>query len=368
MTGPNGHAHEPAPSPSVTATAALVSPAVPQFSPERIKEVVAKLEVPFDASQIEWRVMNTTKNGQPMRGQVIPYSDQRAYTDRLNALFTPAGWTRKYTIHTSASFERSRDQKIVAKVLVTCEVTIFGLGSHSATGEEWADDDNAVTAAEAQSFKRAAACFGLGRYLYYFDGVWVDLDDRKRPRTVPSLPQWATPEGWRKGMRPNKACTQGDGAETTGCHARVNNGPGNTQSSELVRQIEAMAKPLGCRLYRGILRTLAKVWNPDQISDVVLQRKILEQMQSAERGLGRLHAALAKTVRAARRSATDPRERTTRTIAGEPQTFCGEAASPDSLDWADSGSFAGSAAADSPSVPQQASDLGLQWFCGRDSR
>jgi transposase len=32
------------------------------------------------------------------------------------------------------------------------------------------------------------------------------------------------------------------------------------------------------------------------------------------------------------------------------------------------GSSAGSAAADSPSVPQQASDLGLQWLCNRDSR
>jgi len=44
---------------------------------------------------IEWRVTNTSKSGSP-RGQVMPYADQRAYTDRLNALFTPAGWTRKY--------------------------------------------------------------------------------------------------------------------------------------------------------------------------------------------------------------------------------------------------------------------------------
>ena len=88
---------------------------------------------------------------------------------------------------TSANFERSADQKIVAKVLVTCELTIFGLGSHSATGEEWADNSNAGTAAEAQSFKRAATCFGLGRYLYYFTGTWVDLDERKRPKAVPQL-------------------------------------------------------------------------------------------------------------------------------------------------------------------------------------
>jgi hypothetical protein len=64
------------------------------------------------------------------------------------------------------------------------ELMIFALGSHSATGDEWADNDNAGTSAEAQAFKRTCAYFGLGRYLYYFDGVWVDLDERKRPRTA----------------------------------------------------------------------------------------------------------------------------------------------------------------------------------------
>ena len=131
MTGPNGHSQDTGVSTFVAPPAASAIAALTQFSPERVREVVAALEVPFDPSQIEWRLMNTTKNGQPTRGQVVPYADQRAYTDRLNALFTPAGWTRKYAIQTSASFERGRDQKIVAKILVTCEVTVFGLGSHS---------------------------------------------------------------------------------------------------------------------------------------------------------------------------------------------------------------------------------------------
>jgi hypothetical protein len=124
----------------------------------------------------------------------------------LNALFTPTGWTRKYTIHTSANFERSRDQKIVAKVLVTCELTIFGVGSHSATGEEWADDDNAGTAAEAQAFKRASSCFGLGRYLYYFTGTWVDLDDRKRPKDSSSASELG--HSWRLAGRPSASQCQ----------------------------------------------------------------------------------------------------------------------------------------------------------------
>jgi hypothetical protein len=40
---------------------------------------------------------------------------------------------------------------------------------------------------ENQAFKRACSCFGLGRYLYHFTGVWVELDQRKRPKIVPKL-------------------------------------------------------------------------------------------------------------------------------------------------------------------------------------
>src|SRR5438046_1047205 len=103
MNHVNGHAQKD-PTPASGAPPAMLAPGVPQVPAERLKEIVAALEVPFDRSQIEWRVMNTTKGQQPARGQVVPYADQRAYTDRLNALFTPGGWTRRYTIHTSANF------------------------------------------------------------------------------------------------------------------------------------------------------------------------------------------------------------------------------------------------------------------------
>src|SRR5467141_4109681 len=204
MRATNGHDREDCATTFAPSSAIGDGQAVVQVPTERVKEIVAALEVPFNPSQIELRVTNTTKNQQPVRGQVVPYADQRAYTDRLNALLTPAGWTRKYTIHTRANFERSKDQKTAAKVFVTCELTIFDLGTHAATGEEWADDDNAGTSAEAQAFKRACSCFGLGRYLYYFSGDWVDVDERKRPKSIPRLPQWATPAGWRQGQRPQR--------------------------------------------------------------------------------------------------------------------------------------------------------------------
>jgi len=50
---------------------------------------------------------------------------------------------------------------MVGRVVVTCEVSIYGPGLHTGIGEEWADNENADTAAEAQAFKRSCACFGL---------------------------------------------------------------------------------------------------------------------------------------------------------------------------------------------------------------
>ena len=91
---------------------------------------------------------------------------------------------------------------VSGKVLVTCTVTIIGLWSHSGTGEEWADDDNGMTSADAQAFKRACSCFGLGRYFYDFPAIWVDLDQNRQPVRAPMLSAWALPENWRKGMRP----------------------------------------------------------------------------------------------------------------------------------------------------------------------
>ena len=60
----------------------------------------------------------------------------------------------------------------------------------------------------------------------------------------------------------------------------------------MIRQIDAMVTVLGRRLYRGVLKTVARVWNPTEIRDADVLRNVLEQMQAAERGLLRLKAAL----------------------------------------------------------------------------
>ena len=82
----------------------------PVFSTDRLKELVTAIEEPFDPTEIKWRVTNTTqigsKNGPRFRGQMLAYADPRAYTDRLNELFTPSGWTRDYTVQLVQNFER----------------------------------------------------------------------------------------------------------------------------------------------------------------------------------------------------------------------------------------------------------------------
>ena len=51
-----------------------------EFSVEQQKRLLERLTIPFHPDAISWRVTNKSKDGK--RGCVIPYGDQRAYTDR----------------------------------------------------------------------------------------------------------------------------------------------------------------------------------------------------------------------------------------------------------------------------------------------
>jgi hypothetical protein len=69
-----------------------------------VNKLLAELEVPLSPDQVRWRVTNTTNDKK--RGQIVPYADPRAYTDRLNALFSPQGWTREYKVETMSNISR----------------------------------------------------------------------------------------------------------------------------------------------------------------------------------------------------------------------------------------------------------------------
>lgn len=272
----------------------------PVFGTERVKELVAALEEPFDPTEIKWRVTNTTqigsRNGPRFRGQMLAYADPRAYTDRLNALFTPAGWTREYTVQLVQNFERkergSAERTITAKIVITSKVTIHGFGAHTGLGEEWADNDNAGTAAEAQAFKRACSCFGLGRYLYDLEGQWVDLDEKKRPLETPRLPDWARPKSQASGHPGAAHGLNGNARASTKGNGR--NGRGGPYRDELLAQVKSLCKTVGFSLAGSVLKAVANVDDASKIRDMAKLTMAFDKLQDLARGVERLRTATGK--------------------------------------------------------------------------
>lgn len=153
---------------------------------------------------------------------------------------------------------------------------------------------------DAQAFKRACSCFGLGRYFYELQGSWVDLDQNQQPKRIPALPAWAIPENWRKGIRPPGRNSNGNGAHLNGgkgnghCDSKPNGGQtgasANSGVSELDTRIVSFEKAVGPNLYGSVLREYGKATHARLIMDVPTKRRVLEILLSAERGINRLSA------------------------------------------------------------------------------
>ena len=238
-----------------------------------LKNPFNDLAEPFDPSEIKWRVTHTSRDGN--RGAVIAFADPRAYTDRLNLLFTPTGWTRTYEVATLSSVTRMKKDKLIqtGKVLVTCILTITGLGCHSGSGEEWADEENAMTSAEAQAFKRAASCFGLGRYLYDFTEVWVPLNEHRQPIQFPPLPQWALPRTHRSGKAQPASGPR---------PPAIQRGPIDQKTTA---KIEGFRRILGDAIYGEILWRAGHARRANDIPNAQFQANVADSMERAARGV-----------------------------------------------------------------------------------
>jgi hypothetical protein len=182
------------------------------YTQRQIAERLDKLRQPFHPKDVQWRVTNKSQDGK--KGMVAAYADPRAYSARLNEVFTPAGWSFELVTETTTGLTRMRHGKSVptGKVTVIATLEIFGISKKASAGEMWADDDNATTRAEAQAKKRAASMFGLGEYFYDLKSLgsdlWVPLDDRGNPTRLPKLPPWALPVELRQAVGPTKTAAQ----------------------------------------------------------------------------------------------------------------------------------------------------------------
>jgi hypothetical protein len=282
-------------------------------------ELLSALAAPFPRSLVSWVVIATRQGKRGKQGLVVPYADPRAYTDRLNGLVTAAGWTREYAVEVVHGFERKRkgvDPALrAAKVLVVCKVTIFNLGTHSGTGESWADDENAMTAAEAQAFKRSCSCFGLGRYLYDIAGCWVELNEQERPISYPDLPTWAKP---RSGSAQRSETPRGHGDSAAGKSQSVaaasrptpqstsagDRGAGQSSSGSatsaehgngqsLVSDIRWLQGLVGQKLSAKIVLAVTGVQDITSVTDGGKLVILRERLVNASRGMDRLKKAVA---------------------------------------------------------------------------
>ena len=262
----------------------------PDLSPEQ-RSSLDQLTVPFHPNDLDWRVTNKSRDGK--KGCVVPYIDPRGYTDRLNDVFSPAGWTRSYLVATVSPIDRLKKDKVIhtGKVMVTCVVTINGLGSHSGTGEMWADDDNAMTRAEAQAFKRACSCFGLGRYFYDFPVTWVDIDQYGQPLSVPLLSKWALPPGVAPIAKNGPQEVPKASAATAARAEAASTAPATSQRASpkldpaLTRKIEALRPLVGDALYFEVFREGGPAKSARDLPSVEAQRWVEEQLATLDRGI-----------------------------------------------------------------------------------
>jgi hypothetical protein len=284
--------HEPSPSEAAAVVNCGDNQPVP-VPPERLQKIRELLSEPFDPGEIKWRVTATstqqTKHGPQKRGQLVAYADQRAYTDRLNEVFGEWGWTRNYDVQVAQNFERrapgdKKQTAVSAKVVVVSKVTIHGLGSHTGVGEEWADDENAATRAEAQAFKRACACFGLGRYLYDLDKAWVDLDQYNRPVHTPNLPDWALP-----GYAQREAQRQ---AQRQAVPNQRIEPRGGLVRNELLAKIRELREKVGHSLALFILNKYAGGAEPEKVGHAKLTL-LFDKLTDIGNGIDRVQRAAA---------------------------------------------------------------------------
>lgn len=151
------------------------------------REIMMKLQDPFMPDEIEWRVGST--NGDKSKGIALAYVTNRAIQNRLDEVFGAFGWRNEF-----------REWKGNSQL---CGISVKVEGEWI-TKWDGADDSNmeAVKGGLSDAMKRAAYQWGIGRYLYKMENMWVPIvpaGKSYRLKSPPRLPDWALPSGFTYG-------------------------------------------------------------------------------------------------------------------------------------------------------------------------
>lgn len=147
--------------------------------------ILAQLKNPFPPNLLKYRVGATTKD----KKKAIPlfYLTARDVEKRLDDVLGFDNWEKQTELITTAN------GLIAARTTITVYLPDGTIISRDGIGEP--TKVAGPLGAESHSIKRAASAFGIGRYLYYLDNTWQELDEYGRFKSDPrnSLPSWALP-------------------------------------------------------------------------------------------------------------------------------------------------------------------------------
>jgi hypothetical protein len=150
-----------------------------------VERIARSLAEPFKPQQLKW-LPKTVKGDKAL---AFPYLSAADIQNRLDLAVGIANWKDDYEVLPCGA------------VVCTLSLCLDGawiskqdVGSPS----EQPDEHDRVKAAFSDALKRAAAKWGIGRYLRYLPPTWLSYDAGKRQidsSKVPALPGWARPPG-----------------------------------------------------------------------------------------------------------------------------------------------------------------------------
>ena len=154
--------------------------------------LLAQLKNPFPVEQIKWRLGAT--NQEKTKGIALAYIDSRDVQKRLDEVLGISNW-RDYLERVDGGFVSG------------IEIRIDGewIRRSDAAGDTHVE---ALKGGASDAFKRAAAKWGVGRYLYYLPNIWVKIRPAGKSYAIdestPTVPKWAHPTddliSWEKAL------------------------------------------------------------------------------------------------------------------------------------------------------------------------
>lgn len=175
------------------------------------EEILNKLRQPFSQNDIEWKVQTSNKGNNGAYAFVVAYVNNRAIQNRLDEVFGIGGWKNSYVEFSGG---------------IICELSCY-INGQWITKSDGSEPSNfeAFKGGLSNAMKRAAVQFGIGRYLYKLEPIYVQVSETKSNNSIylndkknkvvgyyepPCLPDWALPPDEQKQGKNNETTSTSD--------------------------------------------------------------------------------------------------------------------------------------------------------------